>query len=61
MYAFLGCIVQYQATGLSPIECVKTHISDPAHQTVFNNLGQCVLGDSVDAFGVAVATPCLWP
>lgn len=54
-------VICYQATGLGPVEALNLHVGSPFTQTLFNNLGQCVLDDSVDFSGVTISTPCLWP
>ena len=58
---FVGFIIQYQTLGLGPIAALKQHLSEPFAQNITTNLGKCVLPESVDAYGVTVATPCLWP
>lgn len=61
MWAFMGICVSYQATGLGPVACLTKHLNDPQNNTIVNIAGKCVLPDSVDAYGVTIATPCLWP
>ena len=60
MWVFMAEVITYQATGLGPVEALSKHLANPASQTIFSNLGQCVLNDTVDFNGVAISTPCLW-
>ena len=60
MWVFMAEVITYQATGLGPVEALNKHLANPFSQTIFSNLGQCVLNDTVDFNGVAISTPCLW-
>lgn len=61
MIAFVGYVIQAQATGEGPIANLNTHVSKPFTNTVFDNLGRCVLNGPANVDGVIIPTPCLWP
>eukprot|EP00976_Prorocentrum_cordatum_P025015 508528-Prorocentrum_minimum.AAC.3 len=61
MVAFVGFTIQAQALGEGPVASLKEHLANPFGSNILTNLGQCVLPDSVNAGGVIIPTPCLWP
>jgi light-harvesting complex I chlorophyll a/b binding protein 4 len=61
MVAFVGFVLQAQATGQGPLASLKSHISDPFNNNILKNIGQCHIPPSVNVEGITIPTPCLWP
>eukprot|EP00242_Pyramimonas_sp_CCMP2087_P004387 CAMPEP_0198202554 /NCGR_PEP_ID=MMETSP1445-20131203/5730_1 /TAXON_ID=36898 /ORGANISM="Pyramimonas sp., Strain CCMP2087" /LENGTH=270 /DNA_ID=CAMNT_0043873537 /DNA_START=39 /DNA_END=851 /DNA_ORIENTATION=- len=61
MVAFVGFTIQAQALGEGPVASWKEHLANPFGSNILTNLGQCVLPASVNAGGITIPTPCLWP
>lgn len=54
MLAFLGFCSTYAVNGLGPIDSLKAHLADPAHNNIFtSSVGK--------ESAVAVAVLCVWP
>merc|ERR1712146_838919 len=61
MVAFMGFVIQAQATGKGPLACLADHLSGPFSNNIATNIGTCVIPDSVVAQGVTIPLTCLWP
>jgi light-harvesting complex I chlorophyll a/b binding protein 4 len=61
MVAFMGFILQAQATGKGPLACLFDHMSSPFSNNITTNIGTCVTPDSVDVQGLTIPLTCLWP
>merc|ERR1711959_708909 len=61
MVAFVGFVLQAQATGLGPTACLIEHISDPFGSNIVTNIGNCVVPDTVNVQGLTIPLTCLWP
>lgn len=59
--AFVGFTLQAQATGQGPLASAQAHISDPFHNNILSNIGQCRIPKSVDVQGLKLPLFCLWP
>merc|ERR1712025_1166736 len=61
MVAFVGFVLQAQATGLGPIASLSKHVSDPFASNLTTNIGNCVIPNSVNVQGLEIPLVCLWP
>lgn len=61
MVAFVGFILQAQATGKGPLACLQAHLADPFHNNILTNIGQCHIPKSVNVEGLTIPLTCLWP
>jgi hypothetical protein len=61
MLAFMGFVISSQATGKGPLDNLSAHLSDPAHNNWFSNIGTCAIPTSVDVGGIELGLFCLWP
>lgn len=61
MVAFMGFVIQAQATGKGPLACLADHLSSPYSANWTTNIGTCVTPHSVVAQGVEIPLTCLWP
>eukprot|EP00192_Tetraselmis_astigmatica_P018778 CAMPEP_0117664260 /NCGR_PEP_ID=MMETSP0804-20121206/9114_1 /TAXON_ID=1074897 /ORGANISM="Tetraselmis astigmatica, Strain CCMP880" /LENGTH=258 /DNA_ID=CAMNT_0005471459 /DNA_START=237 /DNA_END=1013 /DNA_ORIENTATION=+ len=61
MVAFMGFVIQAQATGKGPLACLADHLASPFSSNFSTNIGTCVTPDSVDVQGLTVPLTCLWP
>ena len=61
MIAFMGFIIQAQATGEGPLANLTAHLSAPFTQNWTHNIGVCHVPKSVDVQGVTIPLSCLWP
>ena len=59
--AFVGFILQAQSTGKGPLASAAAHISDPFHNNILTNIGQCHIPKSVNVEGLTIPLTCLWP
>jgi len=70
MLAWVGIVVQAQATGINPVAALKIHLADPFNTTVFNAvLAQggwfhfsgvgCAIPPTTEFQGITIPTPCL--
>jgi len=48
MVAFVGFIIQAQATGQGPLANLAAHLSNPFGQNITKNIGTCAIPSSVD-------------
>lgn len=60
MVAFMGFVIQAQATGKGPLADLADHLGNPGNNWT-TNIGTCVTPDSVIAQGVKIPLTCLWP
>ncbi|GFR41431.1 hypothetical protein Agub_g2119 [Astrephomene gubernaculifera] len=61
MIAFMGFVLQAQATGKGPLAALSAHLSDPAGNNILKNIGTCTVPSSVDVQGLSIPLTCLWP
>jgi light-harvesting complex I chlorophyll a/b binding protein 4 len=61
MVAFMGFIIQAQATGEGPLANLGAHLSSPFAQNWTHNIGTCKIPASVDVEGITIPMTCLWP
>jgi light-harvesting complex I chlorophyll a/b binding protein 4 len=61
MIAYMGFILQAQATGKGPLAALGAHLSNPFANNIGTNIGTCVVPSSVDVQGVTIPLTCLWP
>jgi light-harvesting complex I chlorophyll a/b binding protein 4 len=61
MIAFMGFIIQAQATGKGPIAALSAHLSNPSGNNFGTNIGTCVVPNTVDVQGLTLTLTCLWP
>ena len=48
MVAFVGFVIQAQATGKGPLANIADHVSNPFAQNITKNIGNCMIPESVD-------------
>jgi light-harvesting complex I chlorophyll a/b binding protein 4 len=61
MIAFMGFVIQAQATGKNPIANLTDHLSNPFGNNITANIGTCHVPSSVDVQGLRIPLTCLWP
>ena len=61
MIAFMGFVLQAQATGKNPLENLGEHLANPFGVNVGANIGQCHVPAIVDVQGLQIPLTCLWP
>ncbi|GAB4821458.1 hypothetical protein N2152v2_008504 [Parachlorella kessleri] len=61
MVAFVGFVIQAQATGKGPLANIADHVSNPFAQNITKNIGNCMIPESVDIQGLTLPLFCLWP
>merc|ERR1712224_312931 len=60
MVAFVGFVLQAQATGLGPIASLSQHLASPFSSNIVKNIGNCVIPESVNVQGLSIPLTCLW-
>ncbi|KAG2440453.1 hypothetical protein HYH02_010335 [Chlamydomonas schloesseri] len=61
MIAYMGFILQAQATGKGPLAALSAHLSNPFGNNILKNIGTCTVPHSVDVQGLTIPLTCLWP
>ncbi|KAK9908712.1 hypothetical protein WJX75_001853 [Coccomyxa subellipsoidea] len=61
MVAFVGFIIQAQATGQGPLANLSAHLANPFGNNITKNIGTCAIPSSVDVQGLTIPLTCLWP
>ena len=61
MVAFMGFIIQAQATGEGPLANLGSHLSSPFEQNWTHNIGTCKIPKEVTVQGLRIPLTCLWP
>ncbi|KAI8475812.1 MAG: chlorophyll a/b-binding protein domain-containing protein [Monoraphidium minutum] len=61
MIAFMGFVLQAQATGKGPLASLADHLSNPGGSNWATNIGTCTIPKSVDVQGLSIPLTCLWP
>jgi len=61
MVAFMGFVLQAQATGKGPLADLAAHLSNPFGNNIATNIGTCTIPSSVDVEGIKIPLTCLWP
>jgi len=61
MIAFMGFVLQAQATGKGPLAALAEHLSNPAGSNWATNIGTCTIPKTVDVQGLNIPLTCLWP
>jgi light-harvesting complex I chlorophyll a/b binding protein 4 len=61
MVAFMGFVLQAQATGKNPLENLSDHLASPFANNITANIGHCRIPSSVDVQGLTIPLTCLWP
>jgi light-harvesting complex I chlorophyll a/b binding protein 4 len=61
MVAFMGFVLQAQATGKGPLASLSSHLGNPAGNNWVSNIGSCVVPNSVNVEGLNIPLTCLWP
>jgi light-harvesting complex I chlorophyll a/b binding protein 4 len=61
MVAFMGFVLQAQATGKGPLAALAEHLGNPAGSNWATNIGTCSVPKSVDVQGISIPLTCLWP
>ncbi|MEW5303270.1 MAG: hypothetical protein WDW36_005977 [Sanguina aurantia] len=61
MVAFVGFILQAQATGKGPIAALNAHLASPFTDNIAKNIGHCVTPSSANVEGITIPLTCLWP
>jgi len=61
MIAFMGFIIQAQATGEGPLANLGSHLSSPFEQNWAHNIGTCHVPREVTVQGLRLPLNCLWP
>jgi light-harvesting complex I chlorophyll a/b binding protein 4 len=61
MVAFMGFVLQAQATGKGPLADLAAHLSNPFSNNIATNIGTCTIPSSVDVEGIKIPLTCLWP
>lgn len=61
MVAFMGFVLQAQATGKNPLANLGDHLASPFAANISANIGQCHVPASVDVQGLTIPLTCLWP
>ncbi len=51
MVAFMGFVLQAQATGKGPLASLSSHLGNPAGNNWLSNIGSCVVPNSVNVEG----------
>jgi len=61
MVAFVGFVVQAQATGKGPLSNLGAHLAAPFENNIFTNFGKCMIPETVSIAkgAMTIATPCL--
>lgn len=61
MIAFMGFVLQAQATGKNPITNLTDHLANPFGSNIGANIGVCHVPPVVDVDGLKIPLYCLWP
>jgi light-harvesting complex I chlorophyll a/b binding protein 4 len=61
MVAFMGFVLQAQATGKGPLAALADHLGNPAGANWTTNIGTCAVPKSIDVQGLTIPLTCLWP
>ena len=61
MIAFMGFVIQAQATGEGPLANLGSHLSSPFEQNWTHNIGTCKIPKEVTVQGLRIPLTCLWP